>query len=92
MHQKILILDFSSQYTQLITHRVRETNIYYKLHPHNINDEFIHTFNPQNIILSNEPTSIYEKKTPHTPNTMFTLDIPILSIYYNIQTMTTQLS
>ena len=63
-HKKILILDFGSQYTQLIARRVRETHVYCELHPYDVGDEFIRAFNPSGIILSGGPNSVTEGDTP----------------------------
>jgi GMP synthase (glutamine-hydrolysing) len=62
-HQKILILDFGSQVTQLIARRVREQQVYCELHPFDVTEEFIRDFNPQGIILSGGPNSVYEART-----------------------------
>ena len=59
-HQKILILDFGSQYTQLIARRVREANVYCELHSWDVSDDFIREFNPSGVILSGGPNSVYE--------------------------------
>ncbi len=91
MHQKILILDFGSQYTQLIARRVRETNVYCELHPHDVTEAFIREFNPQGIILSGGPASVYEEETPRAPDCVFTLGVPVLGICYGMQTMAAQL-
>ena len=91
MHQKILILDFGSQYTQLIARRVRETNVYCELHPYDVTEAFIREFNPQGIILSGGPSSVYEEETPRAPDCVFTLGVPVLGICYGMQTMAAQL-
>jgi GMP synthase (glutamine-hydrolysing) len=90
-HQKILILDFGSQYTQLIARRVREQQIYCELHPNDVSEDFIRTFNPQGIILSGGPNSVYEDETPRAPNVVFKLGVPVLGICYGMQTMAAQL-
>jgi GMP synthase (glutamine-hydrolysing) len=90
-HQKILILDFGSQYTQLIARRVREQQIYCELHPNDVSDDFIRTFNPQGIILSGGPNSVYEDETPRAPDVVFKLGVPVLGICYGMQTMAAQL-
>ncbi len=66
-HQKILILDFGSQYTQLIARRVRESNVYCELHPYDVDEKFIREFNPCGIILSGGPASVIEGDTPRAP-------------------------
>lgn len=91
MHQKILILDFGSQYTQLIARRVRETNVYCEVHPCDVSSQFINDFGPQGIILSGGPDSIAEDETPRAPQTVFELGIPVLGICYGMQTMAAQL-
>ncbi len=91
MHQKILILDFGSQYTQLIARRVRETDVYCELHPYDVSAEFIKNFAPQGIILSGGPASVTEDETPRAPHIVFELGIPVLGICYGMQTMAAQL-
>jgi GMP synthase (glutamine-hydrolysing) len=91
MHQKILILDFGSQYTQLIARRIRETNVYCELHSYDVTDQFIREFSPQGIILSGGPASVTEEETPRAPQVVFELDVPVLGICYGMQTMAAQL-
>ncbi|TXI80505.1 MAG: glutamine-hydrolyzing GMP synthase [Crocinitomicaceae bacterium] len=91
MHQKILILDFGSQYTQLIARRVRETNVYCELHPYDINPDLIQEFSPKGIILSGGPASVTEDETPRAPQIVFELGVPVLGICYGMQTMAAQL-
>src|SRR5208283_5704070 len=90
-HQKILILDFGSQYTQLIARRVRETGIYCELHPFDVAAAFIRNFAPAGIILSGGPASVWEDQTPRTPQVVFELGVPLLGICYGMQTMAAQL-
>ena len=90
-HQKILILDFGSQYTQLIARRVRETNVYCELHSWDVTDDFIHTFKPDGIILSGGPNSVYEDETPKAPQAVFEQNVPVFGICYGMQTMAAQL-
>jgi GMP synthase (glutamine-hydrolysing) len=90
-HQKILILDFGSQYTQLIARRVREQQVYCELHPNDVSEDFIREFNPQGIILSGGPNSVYEEETPRAPDIVFQLGVPVLGICYGMQTMAAQL-
>ena len=66
-HQKILILDFGAQYTQLIARRVREASVYCELHPHDVTDTFVREFAPSGIILSGGPASVWEGGTPRAP-------------------------
>jgi GMP synthase (glutamine-hydrolysing) len=91
MHQKILILDFGAQYTQLIARRVRETHVYCELHPHDVSDDFIRQFAPQGVILSGGPASVWEDATPRAPKSVFELGVPVLGICYGMQTMAAQL-
>ncbi|MBL8492574.1 MAG: glutamine-hydrolyzing GMP synthase [Rhodocyclaceae bacterium] len=90
-HQKILILDFGSQYTQLIARRVREQQVYCELHPNDVPDDFIREFAPNGIILSGGPNSVYEDETPKAPDSVFALGVPVLGICYGMQTMAAQL-
>ena len=90
-HQKILILDFGSQYTQLIARCVRESQVYCELHPFDVGDEFIRNFNPAGIILSGGPNSVTEGDTPRAPQAVFELGVPVLGICYGMQTMAEQL-
>ena len=91
MHQKILILDFGSQYTQLIARRVRESNVYCELHPYDVSSQFIKDFAPNGIILSGGPASVIEGEAPQAPQTVFELNIPVLGICYGMQVMAAQL-
>jgi len=91
MHKKILILDFGSQYTQLIARRVRETNVYCELHPWDMKEDEIRAFGPAGIILSGGPNSVYEEETPKAPQIVFELGVPVLGICYGMQTMASQL-
>lgn len=88
---KILILDFGSQYTQLIARRVREAKVYSELHPWDMTEEDIRAFNPSGIILSGGPNSVYEEETPKAPQVVFELGVPVLGICYGMQTMAAQL-
>ena len=91
MHQKILILDFGSQYTQLIARRVREAGVYCELHPNDVTEQFVRDFAPAGIILSGGPNSVYEEETPRAPQIVFELGVPVLGICYGMQTMAAQL-
>jgi GMP synthase (glutamine-hydrolysing) len=84
---KILILDFGSQYTQLIARRVRECQIYSEIHPYHMGIEAIRSFAPSGIILSGGPASVYEKNAPHSDPAIFKLGIPVLGICYGMQLM-----
>jgi GMP synthase (glutamine-hydrolysing) len=90
-HQKILILDFGAQYSQLIARRVREQQVYCELHPNDVSDAFIRDFQPQGIILSGGPNSVYDDETPRAPQLVFELGVPVLGICYGMQTMAAQL-
>ena len=90
-HNKILILDFGSQYTQLIARRIREANVYCELHPWDVDADFIRTFSPAGIILSGGPNSVYENETPKAPQAVFDIGVPVLGICYGMQTMAVQL-
>ena len=90
-HQKILILDFGSQVTQLIARRVREQQVYCELHPFDVSEEFIRAYNPQGIILSGGPNSVYEALEWKAPQVVFELGVPVLGICYGMQTMAQQL-
>ena len=90
-HKKILILDFGSQYTQLIARRVRETNVYCELHSCDVDADFVRDFNPAGVILSGGPNSVYEETPPKAPQIVFELGVPVLGICYGMQTMAAQL-
>ncbi len=91
MHKKILILDFGSQYSQLIARRVREANVYCELHPWDMTEAEIKAFDPSGIILSGGPNSVYEDETPKAPQAVFESGVPVLGICYGMQTMAAQL-
>jgi GMP synthase (glutamine-hydrolysing) len=88
---RILILDFGSQYTQLIARRVREASVYCEIHPWDMNESALRAFAPKGIILSGGPESVYEKSTPRAPQAVFELGVPVLGICYGMQTMAAQL-
>jgi len=88
IHQeKILILDFGSQYTQLIARRVREAHVYCELHPFDMAFEAIVAFAPSGIILSGGPKSVYEEGAPAVAEALFELGVPVLGICYGMQLM-----
>jgi GMP synthase (glutamine-hydrolysing) len=91
MHQKILILDFGAQYTQLIARRVREAGVYCEIHPCDVNGGFVRDFAPQGVILSGSHMSAYEESTARAPQAVFELGVPVLGICYGMQTMAQQL-
>ena len=90
-HNKILILDFGSQYSQLIARRVRETHVYCELHPYDVGDQFIRDFQPAGVILTGGPNSVTEGDTPRAPQIVFDLGVPVLGICYGMQTMAAQM-
>ena len=90
-HQKILILDFGSQVTQLIARRVREAKVFCEIHPYDVSEDFIRSYGAQGIILSGGPSSVTEGDTPRAPKVVFELGIPVLGICYGMQTMAQQL-
>ena len=90
-HQKILILDFGSQVSQLIARRVREQQVYCELHPFDVSDEFVRSFGAQGVILSGGPNSVYEAEEWRAPQAVFELGVPVLGICYGMQTMASQL-
>ncbi|MBE0556773.1 MAG: glutamine-hydrolyzing GMP synthase, partial [Proteobacteria bacterium] len=83
----ILIIDFGSQYNQLIARRVREHQVYCQIEPPGIGLEKIRSLNPEGIILSGGPASIYEARSPRVDKGIFDLGIPILGICYGLQFM-----
>jgi GMP synthase (glutamine-hydrolysing) len=91
MHDKILILDFGSQVTQLIARRVREAHVYCEIHPNDVSDEFIREFAPRGIILSGSHASTYEEHDLRAPAAVWELGVPVLGICYGMFTMTVQL-
>src|SRR5207245_1731523 len=91
VHDKILILDFGAQYSQLIARRVREAQVYCELHPFDVDAEFIRRFGPRGVVLSGGPASVYDDATPKAPDAVFKLGVPVLGICYGMQTMAAQL-
>lgn len=91
MHDKILILDFGSQVTQLIARRVREAHVYCEIHPNDVSDDFIKSFAPKGIILSGSHASTYEDHELRAPQAVWDLGVPVLGICYGMQTMAVQL-
>lgn len=91
MQDKILILDFGSQVTQLIARRVREAGVYSELHPFDMSEDDIRAYNPKGIILSGSHNSVTEADTPRAPQVVFALGVPVLGICYGMQTMASQL-
>ena len=91
MTDKILILDFGSQVTQLIARRVREHGVYCEIWPYTASEEQIRDFAPRGIILSGGPASVTQATTPRAPDIVFRAGVPVLSICYGMQTMCAQL-
>ncbi len=88
---RILILDFGSQYTQLIARRVRELGVYCEIHPWDAGDAAVREFGPKGIILSGGPESVTVVGAPVAPEAVFELGVPVLGICYGMQTMAAQL-
>lgn len=91
MHDKILILDFGSQVTQLIARRVRESGVYCEVHPFSMPEDKIRAFGPKAVILSGGPSSVIGVGTPRAPESVYGMDVPVLGICYGEQTMCAQL-
>ena len=91
MRDKILILDFGAQYTQLIARRVREARVYCEIHPCDVDNAFVRAFAPRGVILSGSHMSAYEESTARAPQSVFELGVPVLGICYGMQTMAQQL-
>ncbi|MBO6069495.1 MAG: glutamine-hydrolyzing GMP synthase, partial [Succinivibrionaceae bacterium] len=89
--QKILILDFGSQVTQLIARRIREIGVYCELWPWDVAEDQIKQFAPDGIILSGGPESVTENDSPRAPQYVFEAGVPVLGICYGLQTMSAQL-
>ncbi|MBU2839156.1 glutamine-hydrolyzing GMP synthase [Acidithiobacillus thiooxidans] len=87
MQERILILDFGSQFTQLIARRVRETHVYCEIHPHHMSLTDIQNWEPQGIILSGGPASVHDQDAPMVDPGIFALGLPILGICYGLQLM-----
>jgi GMP synthase (glutamine-hydrolysing) len=88
MHQKLLIIDFGSQVTQLIARRLRELNVYCEIHPfQNVTEAFLQQFTPKAVILSGGPASVIDEGSPRPPMAVFEMNVPILGICYGQQVM-----
>jgi GMP synthase (glutamine-hydrolysing) len=91
-HERLLIIDFGSQVTQLIARRLRELNVYCEIHPYqSVTDAFLADFAPKAVILSGGPDSVTRDGSPRAPDSLFSAGIPVLGICYGQQTMMTQL-
>jgi len=88
---RILILDFGSQYTQLIARRVRELGVYSEIHPWDVSEDTIRGFGPKGVILSGSPESTTQEDAPRAADVIWTLGVPVLGICYGMQTMAAQL-
>jgi GMP synthase (glutamine-hydrolysing) len=89
---RILIIDFGSQVTQLIARRVRESGVYCEIHPFNaVTGDSIRAFSPKGVILSGGPASVHESETPRAPDELFALGLPVLGICYGEQTIVAQM-
>jgi GMP synthase (glutamine-hydrolysing) len=87
-HDKLLIIDFGSQVTQLIARRLRELNVYCEIHPFNkVDAAFLQDFNPKAVVLSGGPASVYQDNAPMPPLAVFDLGVPVLGICYGQQVM-----
>src|SRR3954467_12065372 len=91
MHDKILILDFGSQVTQLIARRGREAHVFCEIHPNDVGDDFIRAFAPKAIILSGSHASTYEDQDLRAPDAVWRAGVPVLGICYGMFTMAVQL-
>jgi GMP synthase (glutamine-hydrolysing) len=91
MSDRILILDFGSQVTQLIARRVREAGVYCEILPYNVGEERIRAFAPRAVVLSGGPASVIAEGTPRAPDLVFELGVPILGICYGQQALCAQL-
>lgn len=89
--QRILVLDFGSQYTQLIARRIREAGVYCEIHAWDMSIEEITAFNPRGVILSGGPETVTVEGSPRAPDALFEMGIPLLGICYGMQTMALQL-
>ena len=94
-HEKILILDFGSQVTQLIARRVREAHVFCEVHPCDVSSDWVREYAKdgklKGIILSGSHASVYEESTDAAPQAVFELNVPVLGICYGMQTMAQQL-
>jgi GMP synthase (glutamine-hydrolysing) len=88
---RLLILDFGSQYTQLIARRVREHGVYSEIHPWDMSDDDIRAFKPNGVILSGSPESVHFDDGPRVSHLVFELGVPVLGICYGMQTMASEL-
>ena len=81
MHEKLLIIDFGSQVTQLIARRLRELNVYCEIHPfQNVTESFLQEFGAKAVILSGGPASVIDEDSPRPPMAVFEMGIPMLGL------------
>jgi GMP synthase (glutamine-hydrolysing) len=85
LNEKVLILDFGSQYTMLIARRIRELQVYCEIHPYNVGTEFVRNFRPDGIVLSGGPASVYGEGAPRISKDILTIGTPVLGICYGMQ-------
>ncbi len=90
-HERVLIVDFGSQVTQLIARRVRESGVYCEIHPYDKVDAILDAFAPKAVILSGGPASVHEDESPSAPQRIFELGVPVLGICYGEMTLSAQL-
>src|SRR5262245_14357146 len=88
---RILILDFGSQFTQLIARRVRELGVYCELHPWDMSEAAVAAFKPKGVILSGGPESVSAAGSPRAPEAVWQLGVPVLGICYGMQAMAVQM-
>jgi GMP synthase (glutamine-hydrolysing) len=89
--ERLLVLDFGSQYTQLIARRIREAGVFCEIHPFDVTDAFVTEFSPRGVVLSGGPESVTEGWTPRIPESIFQLEVPVLGICYGMHAMAEQL-
>jgi GMP synthase (glutamine-hydrolysing) len=89
--ETLLVLDFGSQYTQLIARRIRELGVYSEIHPYSVSVDFIRQLQPIGVVLSGGPASVYEANAPRSSEKVFELGVPVLGICYGLQLIAEQL-
>src|SRR3954464_5925914 len=90
-HERVLIVDFGSQVTQLIARRLRESGVYCEIHPYDKVEPMLADFGGKAVILSGGPASVHEAESPSAPQKVFELGVPVLGICYGEMTMAAQL-
>ena len=90
-HERVLIVDFGSQVTQLIARRVRESGVYCEIHPYDKVEGLLDSFRPRAVVLSGGPASVHEAESPSAPQRIFELGVPVLGICYGEMTLCGQL-